>query len=124
MAFVPAWKRFETWVGDMIGGKRYWANAGEKVDCESDRFTAQCKLVRVASLGMLTQLAIEARDQGMAVPAARGGPKIGLVAVKLSGKRGNVRSPAVFILHEDAFRDLQRTLKYIDEAEAEDPPLP
>jgi len=106
MAYVPPWKRFETWVAKFLGGKRYWANSGEKVDVKTPAFTVQCKHVREMSLAELTRLATRALEEGRAVPEKRSGPKIGLVAVKLSGQRGNVRAPALFILHEDAFGDL------------------
>lgn len=105
-----AWKAFERWVADMIGGRRFWANSGEAIDCEGPLFVAQCKLVRRMSLEDLTRLAVTARAQAQ----AKG--KVGVVAVKLSGCAGNVRRPALFILHEDDWRDLHGPSEAISEA--------
>ena len=96
----PTWKKLERWAGLMLGGGRHWANSGEAVDAEGPLFTAQCKLVRELSLARLTELATQAEAEG------RNKGKIGLVVVKLGGRHGGRRAPALFVLHEDAWRDL------------------
>jgi len=100
MATDHAWKKLERWAGIMLGGARHWANSGEAVDAEGPLFTAQCKLVRELSLGSLTALATRAEAEGRALG------KIGVVVAKQSGHRGAKRTPALFVLHEDAWRDL------------------
>jgi len=109
MATNPTWKKLERWAGTMLGGARHWANSGEAVDAEGPLFTAQCKLVRELSLGNLTALAAQAEAEGR----ARG--KIGVVVAKQSGRRGGKRTPAIFVLHEDAWRDLHGRIATTEE---------
>lgn len=92
------WKKFEREIGAAIGGKRFWANSGEEIDAEGPLFVAQCKLVRSLSLSALTTLAIAAHHQGKARE------KVGVVVVKQSGRGGNIRRPALFVLHEDDWK--------------------
>jgi len=94
------WKQFERWVAERLGGRRFWANSGETIDTEGPIFVAQCKLVRQLSLEQLTALAMTAHEQG------KKKDKVGIVIVKLSGHRGNLRRPALFVLHEDAWMEL------------------
>lgn len=91
-----AWKGFERFVGALIGGKRYPANLGEKVDCEGPRFVAQCKNVKRLSLPELSKLALEAEEQGR----ARG--KAGLVAVKHRCGAG-YESPTLIVMTAEVF---------------------
>ncbi len=83
----------------MIGGKRYWANAGEAIDCESNWAVAQCKEVKTLSLAALTQLAIEAERQGTQKQ------KVGMVIVKHRAGRGSP-TPRLVVLTEGAFRSM------------------
>src|SRR5262245_47529441 len=84
------WKDFERQVAEVIGGRRFWANAGEALDCESDGVVAQAKLVRVCSLAELTRLAEQAERDG------RVKQKIGVVVIKLRAGRGRP-TPILFV---------------------------
>lgn len=95
-----AGKALERIVGDIIGGHRYWANSGEAVDCESDRFVVQAKHVKTMSLGAMTRLALQAESD-----ARQRGGKIGVVAAKLRLGYG-VRTPVLFLMTEAEFRRL------------------
>ena len=86
-----AWKSFERDVARLLGGRRFWANSGGRLDVEAAGFVAQCKLVKQLSLEALTRLVEEAEREG----AARG--KAGVVAVKV--RRGGGRpSPVLLVL--------------------------
>jgi hypothetical protein len=78
----PAWKKFEREAAVLMGGKRHWANSGERLDFESDTTIGQCKLVKVLSLEALTQLAEEMARE--ALPKQ----KAGVVVVKVRRGRG------------------------------------
>ena len=92
-----AWKQFERDVAALLGGRRFWANSGERLDVVSDSAIAQCKLVRVLSLEKLTQLAEEVERE--AAPQF----KAGVVAVKLRRGRGRP-SPTLLIVTEATWR--------------------
>ena len=84
------WKQMERNVGKLIGGKRYPANQGGRVDVESDEYVVQCKERKTLSLEALTQLVEEIEG----IAATKG--KQGIVAVKV--RRGTGRpSPILFI---------------------------
>ena len=86
-----AFKDFERETAELIGGKRYPANSGYKVDCEGPNIVAQCKLTKNLSLEGLTQLAEMIAAQGEAVE------KLGIVAVKV--RRGAGRpSPGLVVM--------------------------
>ncbi len=92
-----AWKQFERDVASLLGGTRFWANSGERLDVESSSAIAQCKLVRVMSLEKLSQLAEEV--ERMAEPKF----KAGVVAVKV--RRGSGRkSPMLLVVTEATWR--------------------
>ena len=93
------WKAFEREVGELIGGKRHWANSGESVDCESERFVVQCKHVKSMSLSALTKLAMQAEADG----AIRN--KYGGVAVKLRDGRGRW-TPTLMVMTDHQFSKL------------------
>jgi hypothetical protein len=59
-----SWKRHERRSAALIGGRRFWANSGAVLDCESAWAVAQCKEVRRLSLAALEALAAEAERQG------------------------------------------------------------
>lgn len=95
------WKAFERRVAALIGGSRFWANSGEKVDCESDALVVQCKNVKTLSLQALSILALQAQADG----AARG--KVGIVAVKRRSGRG-VDSPVLIVVTaEQIWKELE-----------------
>ncbi len=90
------WKATERDVAKLLGGKRYPANSGGRVDVESDRYVAQVKLVKTCSLASLEALAVEMERLGAEKS------KVGLVVVKLRAGRGRP-TKALVILTEAAF---------------------
>lgn len=92
-----AWKAFERDVAALLGGKRFWANSGERLDVESDGAIAQCKLVKKLSLEQLCQLAEEVERE--AAPKF----KSGIVAVKVRRGRGRP-SPILLVVTEATWR--------------------
>lgn len=90
-----AWKQFERDSADLIGGKRKWANSGERLDVESEFFIGQCKLVQRLSLAELTALAVEMRA---AIP-----DKFGVVFTKLRAGKGK-RTPILVTMEAEEFR--------------------
>ncbi len=95
MADKP-WKAFERDCAALIGGKRFWANAGERLDVESDEFRGQCKLVQRLSLAELTALAEEvAQDQ----------EKFGVVFTKLRAGKGR-QTPILVTMTAQTFSEL------------------
>jgi hypothetical protein len=87
---MTSWKQMERDVGKLIGGKRYPANQGGRVDVESDTHVVQCKERKSLSLEQLTQLVEEIE----AIGAKKG--KQGLVAVKVRRGRGK-KSPILIV---------------------------
>ncbi len=102
------WKRFERETAALIGGRRYPANLGELVDCESERFVAQCKHVARMSLSEIASLAETAAQQG----AARSG-KIGTVCIRIRRGRGN-DSTTVVVMTDHSFRSLLNSVTWKD----------
>src|SRR5262245_22285721 len=97
------WKQHERNAGKLIGGARYWANAGERIDCESEGVVAQCKHVQRMSLAELEALAVECERLG----AQR--QKTGVVIVKRRAGHGN-HTPMLVVLTEHAWRELSGRL--------------
>jgi hypothetical protein len=99
-------KKFEREVGALIGGRRHWSNSGEKIDCSSDRFVAQCKLVQRMSLEELTAL-VESIDEQAAPPThdPMRTPRLGLVCVKVRRGKGKP-SPTLVVMTSDTFKSL------------------
>lgn len=93
------WKQFERFAAEAIGGKRFWANSGEAIDCESDEFVAQCKLVKTLSLAALSELCKTAAEQGQ----AKG--KVGVVVTKVSKRQ----LPAIISMTVEQFQQLAGT---------------
>jgi hypothetical protein len=94
-----AWKQFEREAGALVGGKRYPANLGLKVDVEGPRFVGQCKLVKTLSLSALTDLAVQAEADG----AERN--KVGVVIVKHRRGTGK-KTPTLVVMTEGEWRKL------------------
>lgn len=94
-----AWKQFERHAASLFDGKRYWANAGERVDFESEWAIGQCKLVKSLSLEALTQLAEE-----MEADAGKK-EKVGVVVTKV--RRGSgTPSPTLIVMTEPCLKRL------------------
>lgn len=81
-------------VGLLVGGKRYPANQGGRVDVEGDKYVVQCKERRSLSLEQITQLVEEIE----AIGKTRG--KQGLVAVKV--RRGSGKYSPILIVQSAA----------------------
>lgn len=84
----------------LIGGRRYPANSGGRVDVEGPAVVAQVKHVRTCSLASLEALAVEMS----AIGRKRG--KVGLVVVKRRAGRGQ-QTPRLIVLTESSFRGIQ-----------------
>ncbi len=98
------WKQLEREVAHLLGGHRYPANTGGRVDVESAQYVAQVKLVKTLSLASLEALAVEmeriGEEQG----------KIGVVVVKRRAGRGK-ETPGLIVVTEEAWRKLEWTRK-------------
>lgn len=102
---MEAWKQFEADSAALVGGKRFWANSGERVDFEGPGFVGQCKLVKSLSLEALTKLVEE-----MDVDAAKKG-KIGMVCVKVRRGKG-VSSPGLVVMSFEAFNKMKSAVAF------------
>jgi hypothetical protein len=96
---MTAWKHEERAVARLLGGTRYPANSGGRVDVESPRVLAQVKHRRVCSLAELERLALELEALGR----ARG--KLGVVIVKRRAGRGTP-TPRLVIMTATVYRQL------------------
>ncbi len=90
------WKQFEREVARLLGGERYPANSGGRIDVESSEYVAQVKHVQRMSLAQLEALAIEMERLGAEKS------KVGLVVVKRRAGRGNP-TPGLIVMTEDMF---------------------
>lgn len=97
-------KAFEREVAALLGGRRFWANSGERLDVESPSAIAQCKLVKRLSLADLTALAEEVER------AAAPQFKAGIVAVKLRRGAGR-KSPVLLVVTADTWRRMNGEAK-------------
>ncbi len=88
-----SWKAEERQVAWMLGGHRYPANSGGRVDVGSDQYVAQVKLVKTLSLAQLEELCVE-----MAALGQEQG-KMGLVTVKRRAGRGTP-TPRLVVMTE------------------------
>jgi hypothetical protein len=98
-----AWKQHERRSAALIGGRRYAANQGGLVDCESDWAVAQCKEVQRCSLAELERLALEAERQGQQRR------KVGLVVVKRRAGAGR-KTPMLVVMTAEQFREMSGPL--------------
>ena len=96
------WKAAERRAADLIGGKRYPANLGAKVDIESSWACGQVKEVATLSLAALTTLAVEAAVQGHEVG------KSGFVFVRHHQGRGRHAQPMLVVCTEEVFAELHQ----------------
>ena len=83
----------------LLGGSRYPANSGGRVDVESPHVVAQVKNVQRLSLGQLEALAVEMEELG----AEKG--KLGLVVVKRRAGRGTA-TPHLIVMTQAVFEML------------------
>ena len=98
------WKQLEREVAHLLGGRRYAANTGGRVDVESPTVVAQVKHVQRLSLAQLEALAVEMAALG----EERG--KVGIVVVKRRAGRGK-ETPGLIVVTEEAWRKLEWTRK-------------
>jgi hypothetical protein len=107
------WKSAERKAAKLLGGRRFWANSGEKVDCESDSYVAQVKEVGRCSLQELESLALEVQRQGIQRN------KIGLLIIKRRGGRGR-ETPTLIVTTTHGFREMNgaRALDFVSEPNA------
>jgi len=96
-----AWKREETQAAALFNAKRFWANAGHRIDFEGPRFVGQSKYVARMSLSELTDLAQEVEEIG------REKAKAGVVTVKLKRGRGKL-TPRLVVVTESVWKELTR----------------
>lgn len=92
------WKQQERQVARLLGGNRYPANSGGRVDVEGPTTVAQVKHVRRLSLAQLEALALEMQGAG----SERG--KVGLVVVKRRGGKGR-DTPRLVVMTEEVWRN-------------------
>lgn len=93
------WKAEERVAARLIGGGRYPANSGGRIDAESPQIVAQVKHVKRLSLAELEALAVEMATLG----AKRG--KVGVVLVKRRAGRGTP-TPRLVAMCEATFERL------------------
>ncbi len=103
-----SWKAEERAVARLVGGTRYAANSGGRVDVEGTGMVAQVKHVQRLSLVQLEALAVEMARLG----ATRG--KTGVVVVKRRAGRGMV-TPRLVVMTEDVFRALQTSRTIVEQ---------
>ena len=94
------WKAEERCAARLLGGRRYPAKTGGRVDVEGPTVIAQVKHRRTLSLGALEALAVEAAEVGR----MRG--KLGLLVVKRRAGTGRP-TPRLVVLTEHAWRSLR-----------------
>ena len=97
------WKAEERAVARMIGGRRYPANQGGAIDCESSWLVVQVKHRRVCSLAELEALALDAERPGVQRR------KVGAVVVKRRAGAGR-RTPRLVIMTEGQFTEMSGRL--------------
>ncbi len=91
------WKEEERRVARLLGGTRYPANSGGRVDVEGPTVVAQVKHVRRLSLAQLEALALEMQ----AIGSKKG--KAGLVVVKRRAGGGHT-TPRLVVMTEEGWR--------------------
>lgn len=108
---MKAWKKFEADSAAIFGGKRHWANSGEREDFETPWAVGQCKLVKALSLDALSKLAEEMEAAGLTKK------KLGVVCVKVRRGRGCQSAPLVVM----TFRQFEHwfTTKGVTHGQAE-----
>ena len=93
------WKRVERTAAALLGGTRFAANTGGRLDTETDAWVSQIKNTARLSLAQLEALAVEMER----VAFQRG--KLGCVIVKRSAGRGKT-TPHLVVVTEGVWREL------------------
>ncbi len=93
------WKHEERQVARLLGGSRYPANSGGRLDVEGPGIVAQVKHVQRLSLAQLEALALEMGELG----SQQG--KVGLVVVKRRSGRGR-ETPRLVVMTEEMWLQL------------------
>ncbi len=93
------WKQFERDVAKLLGGHRYAANSGGRVDVESSEYVAQVKHRKTMSVPELERWATEIEQIG----AEKG--KAGILVVKRRAGRGR-STHTLIVMTETAFLTL------------------
>lgn len=93
------WKAREREVARAVGGRRYPANTGARIDVESSGHVIQVKERKTLSLAQIEALAVEMERIG----AQKSPPKCGSVWLKRSAGRG-VATPWLVVVTEAAWR--------------------
>ncbi len=94
-----SWKQEERSVARLLGGSRYPANSGGRMDVEGSHVVAQVKHIRQLSLAQLEALAVEMEELG----AEKG--KLGLVVVKRRAGRGTA-TPRLVVMTQEVWERL------------------
>jgi hypothetical protein len=95
------WKAAERRAAKLIGGRRYPANSGRAIDCESDSYCLQVKERQRASLAEIGAWALEVERVSVQLTP----PKIGLVVIKRRGGRG-VPTPTLVVMTAATFAEM------------------
>lgn len=95
-------KVFERECAALFGTKRFKANTGDSLDFESDHVVGQCKLRKHLSLEALTQLAEQARADGLRLH------KLGVVCAKVRRgrdwrKNATGQAPTLIVMTAETF---------------------
>ena len=96
---------------ELIDGRRFPANMGDRLDVESAWAIGQCKHVQVMSLAELSRLATEMHDAGAKAK------KLGIVFAKVRRGAG-YKAPKLVVLHEGQWslvREMIRELRSLKE---------
>ncbi len=98
-----AWKQEERQAAVLIGGTRYPANQGGRIDVEGPQIVGQVKLVKRLSLAELEALAEELETIG------HQRSKLGVVVVKRRAGQG-IQTPRLVVMTQPVFEALVREL--------------
>ena len=95
------WKGVERDAAALVGAKRFWANAGSRLDVDSPHFAVQVKNPKTMALAelerLLDEMTLIGLDEG----------KIPLVVIKRSAKRP---TPLMVLMTAEAFDFMRTTL--------------
>ena len=110
------WKAIERAAADLVGAKRFWSNAGQRLDVDSPWACIQVKNPKVMALAelerLLDEMTVIGIDEGL----------IPLVVVKRSVKRP---TPLMVLMPAEAFKALVDAIREAPRglADGEIPPL-
>jgi hypothetical protein len=98
---MSAWKGCERSAAALLGGTRYPANTGGRLDCVGPKVVAQVKHVRTLSLASVEALAMEAAQEAVKLDP----PRLGALIVKRSAGVG-VKTPHLVVMTEETWKQL------------------